>query len=250
MADERARPLLAVEAGASFTQRKLSYQGSPAGSALLGYQIDAIVSPRLRLEVYPASRLTGGALGGIGLFGQYGMAVGLKTEGAGTAPGKHTTSFTRLQGGVMWRIHPLPSSEFAVVPAASYHQLKFTVDPLNGVAVAGLPNANLSGVKGGLDLEIPLGRAFTVLLGGGYVKWLTAKDLVKGSVPFFPGGSAYAIEAEAGLSVAISGPFSVRILGEYSSTSYTLDPDPSGTYQATGAKDRYMSGRAMLRWEL
>jgi hypothetical protein len=240
---ERRQWLAAVEVGAHFTHRKLSYEG--AGSTLLGYQADLIASPGLHLEVFPASALTDGIFAGIGLFGDYCFSLGLKTEGAGAggATEKRDTSFTRLQGGLLWRIHPASSSQFALIPAVSYQQLKFTVDP----PFTGLPNANLSGVKGALNLEIPLGGSFSVLLGGGYVKWLTAKDLVKGDLTFFPGGSAYAIEAEAGVAWGFYGPLSLRVLGEYSSTKYTLEAAPPGGFQATSAKDEYIGGRAMLR---
>jgi hypothetical protein len=37
------------------------------------------------------------------------------------------------------------------------------------------------------------------------------------------------------------------VLGEYSSTSYSFDADPTGTYTATGATDRLLGGRAVLR---
>ena len=39
-------------------------------------------------------------------------------------------------------------------------------------------------------------------------------------------------------------------VGEYSSTSYTLDPDPSGTYRASGATDRLLGARASIRADL
>jgi len=244
----RVRLLAALEAGAYVTQRKLSYEGIPAGNtALRGFEANLISSPRFHLELYPVSLLTEGVFGGLGVFADYGFSVGLKTsEPAGGA--KHSTSFSRLGAGLAWRLLPVSSSRFALIPAVSYQQLKFKIEPLAGVPIAGLPDANLSGVKAGAGAEIPLGSAVSILLGVGYVKWTTAKDLVGDG--FFPGGSAYALEAEAGVSVALSGLLSLRILGEYSGTKYSLQPDPSGTYQATGATDRYLGGRAMLRAEL
>jgi hypothetical protein len=82
----------------------------------------------------------------------------------------------------------------------------------------------------------------------GYVDWTTAQDLIKGSPdPFFPGGSASALEAEAGLSAPLGGPFSVRALVEYSRTSYTLKA--GGAYTASGATDAYLGFRLMARAE-
>lgn len=241
-----ARLLVAVEAGVQVVQRKLTYEGVPAGnSSLLGYQADAIVSPRLHLEIFPLSPLAEGALAGIGLLADYGMSVGLKTKDQGGAD--HSSRFTRLGAGLCWRLHPSSSSRFALVPAVSYQQLKLSVDPLAGAPIPGLPDADLSGVKASLGAEIPIGGAVTVLVGVGYVKWTTARDLV--GAGFFRSGSAYALEADAGLSVALAGMLSLRLLGEVSSTRYSLTPSPGGTYQATGATDQYLGGRAMLRAE-
>ena len=79
------------------------------------------------------------------------------------------------------------------------------------------------------------------------VKWTTARELVEG---FFPGGSAYALEANAGVSVALGGAFSLRVLLGYSGTHYALEPSPGGTYQASGATDQYLGARATVRGEL
>lgn len=243
----QAHPFAALEAGAHITQRKLTYEGIPAGtSALRGFEANVIASPRFHLEIYPASLLTEGFFAGIGLFADYGLSVGVKTKDPASGA-EHSTRFTRLGAGLLWRLQLSSSSRFALVPAVSYQQLKFTIEPLAGAPIAGLPDSNLSGLKGSIGAEIPLGDVVSILLGAGYVKWTTAKDLVGGG--FFPSGSAYALEAEAGFSVAFSGLLSLRILGEYSGTKYSLDPDPSGTYQATGATDRYLGGRAMLRAE-
>jgi hypothetical protein len=244
--EARGRLLAAVEAGVQVVQRKLTYDGVPAGnSSLRGYQADAIVSPRIHLELFPLSLVAEGALAGVGLLADYGLSVGLKTKDPGGA--EHASRFTRLGVGLCWRLHPSPSSRFALVPAVSYQQLKLTVDPLAGAPIPGLPDADLSGVKASLGVEIPVGGAVSVLIGAGYVRWTTAKDLV--GVGFFPSGSAYALEADAGLSVALAGMLSLRILGEMSSTRYSLTPSPGGTYQANGATDQYLGGRAMLRAE-
>lgn len=235
-------PVVALEAGADLAQRTLEYQGVPAGaSALRGFEATLVVSPRFRLELYPLSLATEGVFAGLGLFADYAFSVGLETKDpAGGA--NHPTSFSRLGGGVLWRFHPVASSRFALIPALSYQQLKFTV---GGAPILGLPDADLSGWRGGIDAEIPVGDTVGILLGVGYVKWTTARDLLDDG--FFAGGSAYALEAEAGVSLRLGGAFSLRLLGAYSGTRYSLEASPGGTYQATGATDQYLGGRAMLR---
>jgi hypothetical protein len=114
------------------------------------------------------------------------------------------------------------------------------------VGIAGLPNADLAGWKAGLALELPLSRRIALRAGGSYVLWTTAKDLIGGG--YFPGGTANGIEGEAGFSIALDARWSLRAIGEYGVTAYELDSDPSGTYRAARATDRWLSGRAMLRY--
>jgi len=174
--------------------------------------------------------------------------VGLKTSDP--AKQQHSSQASRLEAGLLWRMLLVPGSQFALIPAVGYRQMKLTTDPLAGAVIPGLPDANLSGFAFSLKAEVPLFAGFSLLAGGGFVKWMDAKDLIKGTVAFFPSGSAYAIEAEGGLSMSLFGPLSIRVLGEFSSTTYTLDPDTTNKYQATGATDRYMGGRALLHLQL
>jgi len=231
-----------VEVGVFALGRALRFQSAGLGAAQLrAYDAKAIAGPEARLEIFPAARFTEGFAGGLGLFASYGRSVGLKTRtDAGEA---RASEVSRLAAGATWRSPPLSPLRIVVAPSVSYRALKAVVVP----AIAGLADARLSGVKGGLDLEVGAGRRLSFLLGGGYVKWTTAQDLVKGEVAFFPGGSASAVEIEGGLALAVLGSISIRALGEYSSTRYAFDADPTGVYRATGARDTYLGGRLLLR---
>ncbi|HEY7724070.1 MAG TPA: hypothetical protein VH880_01960 [Anaeromyxobacteraceae bacterium] len=240
------RWLLAVELGLDFRQRKLSFQGVPTGNALLGLEASAIASPRLRVELFPLSGAASDLLAGFGVVGDYRLAVGLKTKTQGPPVEKRSTSASQLQAGIQWRIRPTASGRAAIVPGVSWVQQRYAVKP----SIAGLPDAELAGVRGSIGAEIPVGGSAAILAEGGYAKWLTAKDLVKGQPAFFPGKSAWGLDAQVGASVALSGRISLRLLLEYGLTRYSLSADPSGTYAATGGSDRYLGGRAMLRGQL
>ena len=238
--EPRTHPYVAVELGALVTDRHLSFSGGNGG-ALQTFDVGLFTSPSGRIELYPLAAQAP-LLAGIGLFGGYTRSIGLKTvvEGA-----KADTTFARLHAGLLWRV-PVGES-FALVPAASYETLQLTVSP----AVVGLPDADLSGFRAGLGAEWTVHPRWKLLAGAGYVLWTKAQDLVKGSPAFFPGGSAAALEAEAGLSVGLIGPLSLRALGEYSGTSYSLDPmtGSSPAYVATKATDAYLGFRVALRAE-
>ncbi|HET9598907.1 MAG TPA: hypothetical protein VFP65_25265 [Anaeromyxobacteraceae bacterium] len=241
-AGEPSRRLVAVELGTFAVKRTLRFENAGLGAAQLrAYDAKTIAGPEARLEIFPAARLSDGLAAGVGLFASYGRSMNLTTS---TDAGElRSSEFWRLSMGATWRSLPLSPLRIVVAPSFAYRALNAVVEP----AITGLADARLSGVKGGLDLEIGSGRTLSFLLGGGYVKWTTAKDLVRGEVAFFPGGSAWALELEGGLALNIVGAISIRLLGEYSSTRYAFDADPTGVYSASGATDTYAGGRLLLR---
>jgi hypothetical protein len=242
----RERPTwAAVELGGYVTARNLSFSGTqPAGtSTLQTMTADAVFCPRLALELYPAARLTDGALAGLGAFADYRMSIGFKVRSAGQTYG---TSLSRLGAGVTWRLPPLTSLKLVLAPAASYERRDVNVSG----TIAGLADTHLAGVRLGARLSAPVTSRFQLLVGGGYVRWTSVGDLAKSGGGFFPSGKASAFELEAGLSMALYGPFSARLVGEYGSTSYTLDADPTGAYVASGATDRWSGATLSIRAEL
>jgi len=179
------------------------------------------------------------------------MSVGLKSKfTSSTDTFDKGTSYTRWQAGVEWRMRFWKDSDFAIVPLFAYGKQKFVTDgDPQGSGFAGLPQFDLSGIKFGLRLDIPVSSGFWILVGGDYVLWntktLAVQDANGANVTPPYTGSANAIEAELGVAFTITGPFSIRILGMYSSTSFTFDANQPGA--AGSATDRYLGGRAMLR---
>jgi hypothetical protein len=239
-------PWLAVELGAFATRRELRFEGLALGAAQLReVSAPAISGPDLRLEAYPAAPFTEGLAAGLGIFGSYARSVGLRTSAvaSGTGGGERASEYARLAVGATWRSPPLTAARLVVAPSVSYESLQATVEP----PVPGLADARLSGLKAALWVEVLAGSRVSLLAGGGYARWTTAKDLIAGSPAYFPGGDAAALEAEAGVSVAVVRRISLRALGTYSRTRYGFAADPSGVYRATGASDAYLGARVALR---
>ncbi|HET9554497.1 MAG TPA: hypothetical protein VFP50_16150, partial [Anaeromyxobacteraceae bacterium] len=237
-------PFFAVEAGGFLTSRKLEYGGiGPMNGTLRGFDATSISGPRVRAELYPLGWSPWPALAGLGVFGEWGTSVDF-TTGAPLG-GRLPTRFTRLDLGATWRTPPIGAPRLVLAPVVAWQRRQLEVTP----PIDGLPDADLMGVRVGLAAEAWIGSHVQLLAGAGWVDWLTARDLIKGSPPFFPGGHAWAIEAEAGLGLRLFGPISLRLLGEYSQTRYTLEPDRRQTYSATSARDRYLGGRGTLRVE-
>ena len=240
----------AVELGADLLNRNLSYGNVPSGSILRPYSIGLFVAPHARLELFPIAFFSDGFFAGIGLFGDYSMSLGLKSKFQDTAnPFEKGTTYTRWQAGVEWRMRFWHDSDFAIVPFFAYGKQKFVTDgDPSGSGFSGLPQFDLSGIKFGLRLDIPVSSGFWILVGGDYVSWSTKTLAVQddsglNSTTF--NGSAKAIEAELGFHIQLVGPLALRIFGTYSSTSFTFD---EGQAEAAGsATDRYLGGRVMLR---
>jgi len=240
----------AVEIGSDFLNRNLSYGNVGAGSILRPYSIGLFFAPRARLELYPIAFFSDGFFAGIGIFGDYSMSLGLKSKFQDTAnPFEKGTTYTRWQAGIEWRLRFWKDSDFAITPFFAKTKQKFVTDgDPAGSGFSGLPQFDLSGIKFGLRLDIPISSGFWIIVSGDYVSWSTNQLAVQdtsgvNSTHFT--GSAKAIEAELGFHIQIAGPFAIRIFGTYSSTSFTFDdnqPEAAGS-----ATDRYLGGRVMLR---
>jgi hypothetical protein len=240
----------AVELGADLLNRNLSYGNQGAGSILRPYSASLFFAPHVRLEFFPIALFSDGFFAGIGLYGDYAMSVGLKSKFQDVANSfEKGTTYTRWEAGVEWRMRFWKDSDFAIVPIFGYGKQKFVTDgDPSGNGFAGLPQFDLSGVRFGLRLDIPVSSGFWILVGGKYVLWSTKNLAVQdqvgvNSITFT--GSAHAIEAELGFHIQLVGPLALRVFGIYQSTSFTFDdnqPEAAGS-----ATDRYIGGRLMLR---
>ncbi|HEY6001271.1 MAG TPA: hypothetical protein VIV57_00270, partial [Anaeromyxobacter sp.] len=233
----------ALELGADVTRRNLDYSGTaPAGaSPLMTMEASAIFLPSVLVEVLPVAGLVPEPFAGLGAFAGYRRSIGFKVKDPTQS---HSAELGRLSAGALWRLPPLTQLRLVFTPEISYERRDMTV---SGGGIAGLPDSHLRGVKAGSALFAPLTPRYALLLDAGYVVWTSSKDLIGGDVRFFPSGNASAFELDAGLSAALFGRYSARFVAEYSSTSYSLDADPTSTYRASGATDRYVGVRATIR---
>lgn len=240
----------AVEVGADFLNRNLSYGNVGAGSTLRPYSASLFIAPHVRLEFFPLALFSDGFFAGIGLFGDYALSLGLKSKFSNsTDTFEKGTTYNRWQAGLEWRMRFWKDSDFAIVPFYAYSKYKFLTDgDPQGNGFVGLPQYSIWGHKLGVRFDIPISSGFWIIVGGDYLLWKTKALAVQdatgvNSVSYT--GSSSGFEAELGFHIGIAGPLSIRVFGIYSSTSFTFDDNqPSAAGSAT---DRYLGGRAMLR---
>ena len=243
----------AAELGVQLLNRNLSYSNVGGSSILRPYTANLFFAPTVRLSFFPIAFFSDGFFAGIGLYADYAMSVGLKSSFSDSANTfEKGTTFSKLNAGVEWRMRFWKDSDFAIVPFFAYGTQKFVTDGgPNDVGFGGLPQFDLTGIKFGLRLDIPVTSGFWILVGGDYVLWnnktLAVQDSTGLNSTSFS-GSAKAIEADLGLRIALFGPVWLGVDFFYSSTSFTFDdnqPEAAGS-----ATDRYLGGSITLRVQL
>jgi hypothetical protein len=238
-----ASGMAAVDVGMGALQRRLTYQGVGAStSALRDFRGGTLVVPSARGEVFPFVSSAATWYAGLGLFAGYARSVGFKTEDSITAR-KFDSVYSALDAGVAYRLRPLGGIGLRLVPAIWYRTQSFEVKPSGGTSLAGLPDAALAGVAAGLGVELPVVRRVSILADASFTAWTSAKDLVGDK--YFGSGSAKALDVDAGASFVLAGPLSLRVLGTFGQTWYSLSG--RSVYVATGATDRYVGFRSALR---
>jgi hypothetical protein len=239
-APARSPPWLTLEAGISPFHLELGYPASAGAAVPVGLSIDAPATPRLRVEASVPARRTPVVQPAIYVDLAYQPGVPLERDGR-----THDATASHLEAGalVRWRA----TDWLLVLPALAYEQETVTVAASGGVTVDGLPDVHLGGVRAAVGLEAAIGKSrFTALAGGGFTWWLAAGELAGGE-GYFPGGSARGVSAEGGVAIEVWGPLSVRAIGTWSRTTWSLDPDPTGTFVNDSATLDAYGGRLSLR---
>jgi hypothetical protein len=236
-------PWFVLDLAAFAARRELRYAGAVAGPAPLRELTAPLVAgPDLRVELAPAAAFGGGgAAARAALVVRYARSVGLTT--ATDTGEQRPTDLTRLSLGASWRTAPVSAARVVVTPSLAYRSERLAVRP----ALPGLADQALAGIEARIGVEVRPAERLTVLAAAGYVHWTAAGGLLGDSEALFTAGSAFGLEAEAGLDVRVAGPVSLRLVGEYGTTRYALEPDPSGLRSASGARDTSLGGRLGLR---
>jgi hypothetical protein len=235
-------PALGADAGLEAAQHSLKFPSN--GTAPVGYVVNLDAVPWARLEGYPLRELgLGETMETIGLF-----ADGAYLPGIPLAAGAKTfrMSYMRFRFGAMMPFQF--ENGLTLRPAIAYEGERVSVRASGGARFPGLPDTNLGGPSLGLDASYPAGNRLTLLAGGRGVLWTQAGELA-GNSRFFPSGSANGIDLEAGAAFRLGSMFSVRLVGFYGVTTWSLSKDPSSAYTVRSAKSESFGARGSIRLE-
>jgi hypothetical protein len=242
---ERKPQFLAIELGSNLGNRSLSYVQLTTAN-LRNYELGFFPLPVLKVEFYPLALVTTGLMAGLGLEGGVGFAPFLKSRRQSTAD-TFPTSMTRIDAGLRWKLVPSKSFALALIPYVGLRVQSFTVGAsATGDRLDGLPDSRFTSLRAGLAVELPVVRNLLLIVGRfGVLPVFSSGEIL--SAAYFSSGSAFGLEAAAGLAVEVLPFLQLRLTFEYSQYALTFKTQPTDTYVATGAVDRLLGGNASVR---
>lgn len=243
-----AKPrFLVLDVGADVLNRTLTWDQLATGN-LRGYSSSPVfVAVRVGAEFYPLA-LTGrdDLLSGLGVEANVSFAPWLQSS-LSTAPAPFPTSFLRFDGGIRWNIVPVKAFPFAITPYVGVRHQSFTTSALSdGRRLDGLPNMSYLGLRAGLGLDVPIVKdVFSIFGRFSVIPTFSSGEVI--SPTYFASGSSFGLEGNAGVAVRIL-IMEIRASFEIANQGLTFTTQPTDTYVAAGANDRYLGGNLTLRF--
>lgn len=232
-----SRELLVLSARFGLAGRKFGYNDK-ISTALRAYNLDAAPFMKIGAELYPFAERDLGALGDVGITGNYGRAL-LVTSRPTDGGGEVDTSWQTFDVGARYRLHTGSGALPVIGFGAGYAQTSFelTGTPLPDGAEA--PSVRYASIHGGLDARSQIG-GFALYGGIGAGKVLSSGSLERR----FPRASTASVDAELGLAYRFVSNLEIRGSVSYARFFSKLNPEPGDPLVAGGTLDVHQS--AML----
>lgn len=235
---------LAVELGSDVLNRRLDYAQASTPN-LRRYDLPLFPLPAAKLEVYPLALKRDDLLAGLGIEFNFAIAPFLKSRRQSSADAYPTTAM-RIDGGFRFRLVPF-KFPVAFVPFLGLRVQSFSVGALStGERLDGLPNINFVGLRAGLGVEIPIIEDLLLVFGRfAVIPVFSSGEII--SAAFFPSGSAFGLEGAGGIGVQVLSFLQIRASFEFTQYGLSFKTNPTDTYVAQGATDRYLGANAAVR---
>jgi hypothetical protein len=242
----KTRPkFLMIDVGADLFTRRLEYS-QVATSNLRRYDLGLTGMAALGVSFFPLALMRDDLLAGLGVEFAIGFAPWIQSRLTSTTTA-FPTSAMRIDGGIRWELRPIKTFALAISPYVGVRSQSFTVSPVMGQRIDGLPNIAHVGLRAGLGLDIPLIENRLNVFGRfGIIPVFGSGEI--SSPAFFPNGSAFGLEANAGVGVTVLPFMQIRASFELARYGLTFVTQPTDTYVAAGAAETYLGGNASLRF--
>jgi hypothetical protein len=218
----------------------------PLTSNLRSYNVFGAPAIALAAEVYPMAMLKTPVIQGLGIVGDFRIALGL---GSKTKEGtKVGTSWNRFDVGLRYRqalakIEKKGDKAVVLGLKGTFGRDAFTLTTTDATLGAETPSVSYLFMRIGLDGEFPAGPVLLVLRGG-YLGAFSAGEVDKRfqadakQHPALGSPSLGGIDIGGGITVPIVAGFEMRFTGEYDRWFYAFHPKPTDAHIAGGAVDQ------------
>jgi hypothetical protein len=206
-------------------------------SNLRDYDVFGAPGIALAAEVYPMAGLDVPVVQGLGLVGDFRIALGLGSE---TKDGQAVdTSWNRFDVGLAFhqplaKQHRIGDKAVVLGARGTFGRDAFAL-AATGKLGDEAPGVEYLFIRGGFDAIFPAGPLL-LELHGGYLGALSAGSVYER----MRGSSIGGVDLSGGLTVPIALGFEARLTGEYIRWFYDFDPRADDRYVAGGAVDQYV----------
>lgn len=220
-----------VWAGASFGRRTLTNDSSATNKPpSVG---TAAPSGRIEGEVYPLAIDTiKGAAAGIGAFGRYERAFGVKIN-VPLDPDDSTIQQTNFMIGARYRFS---ISQATIAIGVAYAGRKYLADrsALDDPNALDMPDVKYKGVAPGLMARFPITPTIGGYVGGDIVLMMSTGQIQK--TESYGPADVFAFELEGGLDVAFGANYGMHIGADFSQIGLSFSGKPGTMAAARGVK--------------
>lgn len=243
----RKAQVLVLDVAGEILNRRLEYSQVATANLRRYETVPVFFQPALGVQFFPLALMRDDLLAGLGVEASLAFAPWLQSRLA-SIPDTFATSTVRFDAGVRWNIAPIASFPITFSPYLGVRTHSFVVSALpDGRRLDGLPNIGLVGLRVGLGLDVPVVPRWVSVFGQfGLMPAFSGGEIL--SPAFFADGSAFGLEANAGVAVRFTTFLQLRLSFEWMNYGFTFRTQPTDTYVAAGATDAYVGGRAGLRF--
>lgn len=243
----RRVPFVAIEAGVSLHNRSFSYVQPVTNLRRYGLPFFPLLA--LKAELYPLALSRQDLLGGLGVEAGFSFAPWLRSRRETVMDDVYPTSTMRVDAGLAWRLMPVKSLNLSLIPLLGIRYHAFTVAPNSmGARLDLLPNLAYVGLRAGAGVEVGLLDDLLFLFGRFTVVPVFSSGEIISSA-FFPNGSNFGFDAQAGVGVGIMKLLQLRASFDFTRYGLAFRTEPTDAFVAQGAVDQYVGATITARFQ-
>jgi hypothetical protein len=214
-------------------------------AALRAYELPFGLEALLDATWFPGAHFTHGPGADVGAFFKGELGLGLASHSA-TGTATFGTATRHFQFGVVGRLPFSPAFELDPHVGYASRVFAFGDTATDGTPRPLIPSITINGPRAGVvarlkftsRLRAEAGVGFTLVAGLGQLR----------GTSFFPGASAFGLDAQVGVSFALIDALQLKLSGTWDRTFISIKPADGAALTSTGAADQYFGASLGICW--